>query len=95
MFFKKKRGNVRISFPTDLRKVDCPYLTLSSARHPFQLQGYSSTINAHKYSSFVGAVPTWNTLSLVSVCTDSVAVFHSSTCVDDFYFIYLVIFSSI
>ena len=80
-FFKKKTGNVRISFP-NLREVDCPYLTRSY------------TINAHKYSSFVGAVPTWNTLSPVSVCADSVAVFHSSTCVDDFYFIYLVILLS-
>ena len=50
MFFKIKAGNVRISFPNDLREVHCPYLTRGSAQHPFHFQRYSSTINAHKYS---------------------------------------------
>ena len=43
MFFKIKTGNVRISFPNDLREVHCPYLTRGSAQHPFQFQRYSST----------------------------------------------------
>ena len=46
-FFKIKTGNVRISFPNDPREVHCPYLTGSSAQHPFQFQRYSSTINDH------------------------------------------------
>ena len=48
MFFKIEIGNVRISFPNDLREVHCPYLTRGSAKHPFHFQRYSSTINAHK-----------------------------------------------
>ena len=44
MFFKIKTGNVRISFPNDLREVHCPYLTRGSAQHTFQFQRYSSTI---------------------------------------------------
>ena len=80
MFFKVKTGNVRISFPNDLREVHCPYLNRGSAQHPFQFQRYSSTINAHKYSFFVRTVPTWNALSPVSVSADSVTVFHSSIC---------------
>ena len=48
MFFKIEMGNVRISFPNDLREVHCPYLTRGSAKHPFHFQRYSSTINAHK-----------------------------------------------
>ena len=76
LFFKIKTGNVRISFPNDLREVHCPYLTRGSAQHPFQFQRYSSTINAHKCSFFVRTVPAWNALSPVSVCADSVAVFH-------------------
>ena len=76
MFFKITTGNVQISFSNDLREVHCPYLTRGSLQHPFQFQRYSSTINAHKYS-FVGrTVPTWNSLSPVSVRADSVAVFH-------------------
>ena len=89
-FFKIKTGNVRISFPNDLREVHCPYLTRGTAQHPFQFQRYSSTINAHKCSFFVRTVPAWNALSLVSVCADSVAVFHSS--VDDFYLFYCFFF---
>ena len=85
-FFKIKTGNVQISFSNDLREVHCPYLTWGSAKHPFQFQRYSSTTNAHKYSFFVRTVPVWNALSPVSVCADSVAVFHSS--VDDFYLFY-------
>ena len=77
-FFKIKTGNVRISFPNDLREVHCPYLTRGSAQHPFQFQRYSSDINAHKYSFFVRTVPVWNALSPVSVRADSVAVFRSS-----------------
>ena len=42
--FKIKTGNVRISFPDDLRAVDCPYLTRASAQHPFQYQCYSSKL---------------------------------------------------
>ena len=80
MFFKIKTGNVRISFPNDLREVHRPYLTRGSAQHPFQFQRYSSTINAHKYSFFVRTVPAWNALSPVSVSADSFAVFHSSIC---------------
>ena len=80
MFFKIKTGNARISFPNDLREVHRPYLTRGSAQHPFQFQRYSSTINAHKYSFFVRTVPAWNALSLVSICADSVPVFHSSIC---------------
>ena len=80
IFFETKTGNVRISFPNDLREVHCPYLTRGSAQHPFQFQRYSSTISAHKYSFFVRTVPAWNPLSLVSVRPDSVAVFHSSIC---------------
>ena len=72
-----KPGNVRISSPNDLREVHCPYLTRGSAQHPFHFQRYSSTINVHKYSFFVRTVPAWNPLSPVSVCADSVAVFHS------------------
>ena len=89
MFFKIKTGNVRISFPNDLREVHCPYLTRRSAQQPFQFQRYLSTINAHKYSFFVRTVPAWNALSPVSVCANSVAVFHSS--VDDFY-LFLLLF---
>ena len=48
MFFKIKTGNVRISFPNDLREVHCPYLTRGSAQHPFHLQRYSSTINVFR-----------------------------------------------
>ena len=33
-FFKIKTGNVRISFPNDLREMHCPYLTRGGARHP-------------------------------------------------------------
>ena len=93
LFFKIKTGNVRISFPNDLREVHCPYLTRGSAQHPFQFQRYSSTINAHKCSFFVRTVPAWNALSPVSVCADSVAVFHSS--VDDFYLFYCFFFCCI
>ena len=89
VFFKIKTGNVRISFPNDLREVHCPYSTRGSANHPFQFQRYSSTINAHKCSFFVRTVPAWNALSPVSVCANSVAVFHSS--VDDFY-LFLLLF---
>ena len=89
VFFKIKTGNVRISFPNDLREVHCPYSTRGSANHPFQFQRYSSTINAHKCSFFVRTVPAWNTLFPVSVCANSVAVFHSS--VDDFY-LFLLLF---
>ena len=78
--FKIKTGNVRISFPNDLRELHCPYLTRGSAKYPFQFQRNSSTINAHKYSFFVRTVPAWNALSLVSICADSVPVFHSSIC---------------
>ena len=42
LFFKIKTGNVRISFPNDLREVHCPYLTRGSAKHPFQFQRYYS-----------------------------------------------------
>ena len=80
MFFKIKTGNVRISFPNDLREVDCPYLTRRSAQQSFQFQRYLSTINAHKYSFFVRTVPAWNALSPVSVRVDSVAVYHLSIC---------------
>ena len=82
-FFKIKRGNVRISFPNDLRELHCPNLIRGSAKYPFQFQRNSSTINAHKYSFLVRTVPAWNALSPVSVCADSVAVFHSRS-VDDF-----------
>ena len=88
MFFKIKTGNVRISFPNDLREVHCPYLTRGSAQHPFQFQRYSSTINAHRYSFFVRTVPAWNALSPVSVRADSVAVFIqvfvTMFCFDDY-----------
>ena len=47
MFFKIKTGNVRISFQNYLREVHCPYLIRGSAKHPFQFQRYSSTINDH------------------------------------------------
>ena len=81
MFFKIKTGNVRISFPNDLLEMRCPYLTRGSAQHPFQFQRYSSTINSNRnYSFFVRTVPAWNALSPVSVCADSVVVFHSSIC---------------
>ena len=50
MFFKIKTGNVRKSFPNDLREVNCPYLTRGRAQHPFQFHRYSSTINAYKDS---------------------------------------------
>ena len=56
-FFKIKTGNVRISFPNDLRELHCPYLTRGSAKYPFQFQRNSSTINAHKYSFFVRMFP--------------------------------------
>ena len=46
----------------------------------------TQAINAHKCSFSVRTVPAWNALSPVSVCADSVAVFHSS--VDDFYLFY-------
>ena len=62
-------------------------------QHPFQFQRYSSTINAHKCSFFARTVPAWNALSPVSVCADSVAVFHSS--VDDFYLFYCFFFCCI
>ena len=61
-------------------RCKCPYLTQGSAQHSFQFQRYSSTINAHKYSFFIRTVPAWNALSPVSVCADSVVVFHSSIC---------------
>ena len=48
MFFKIKIGNVRISFPNDLRELHCPYFTRGNAKHPFHFLRYSSTINAHK-----------------------------------------------
>ena len=100
MFFKIKTENVRISFPNDLREVHCPYLTRGSAKHPFQFQRYSSTINAHKYSFFVRTIPAWNASSpqcllfpyvlIPLLC--SIQVFVIILCVDDFYFIYLFIF---
>ena len=46
-FFKLKTGNVLISFPNDISEEHCPYLTRGSAKHPFQFQRYSSTINNH------------------------------------------------
>ena len=92
--FKIKTGNVRISFPNDLRELHCPYLTRGSAKYPFQFQRNSSTINAHKYSFFVRTVPAWNALSPASVCADSVAVFHSRS-VDDFYLFYYFFFCCI
>ena len=93
-FFKIKTGNVRISFPNDLRELHCPYLTRGSAKYPFQFQRNSSTINAHKYSFFVRTVPAWNVLSPVSVCAVSVAVFHSRS-VDHFYLFYYFFFCCI
>ena len=80
MFFKIKTGNVRISFPNDLRAVDCPYLTRASAQHPFQYQCYSSNVNAHKFSFFGRSVPAWNALSPAFAFADPVAAFHSSIC---------------
>ena len=70
MLFKIKTGNVRISFPDDLREVDCPYSTRASAQHPFQFHRFLSNVNAHKFSFFVRSVPVWNALSPASVCED-------------------------
>ena len=97
IFFKIKTGNVPISFPNDLREVDCPYrLTApSQPQHQFQFQRCSSFVNAHKHAFFVRNVPAWNALFPASVCADSVAAFHSSICNNfmywRFFFIWLVI----
>ena len=80
MFFKIKAGNVRISFPNDLREVHCPYLTRGSDSTHSIFSVTHLPLTRTSILSVVRTVPAWKALSPVSVCTDSVAVFHSTIC---------------
>ena len=44
IFFKIKTGNVRISFPNDLREVNSPHFTRARAQHSFHFQRFCLTL---------------------------------------------------